>query len=199
LYIIYVREKIIRIGSVNYETITSFFVLDIIDCDNDPPCHVNATCNDIPGSYECNCSEGLTGNGTYCEGIDIFYKYNFFKSHLKGCEVFYPSIHHHVCNIIKHLIILILFKNYWYATINMIPCDSPLRFVWEFCVKFCEKRRLRAVPPFRGFRFPGKRKERRDCRQHIKKWNTRCPHNAKFPLVEIDTPVNQIWYVVIML
>jgi hypothetical protein len=26
-----------------------------------------------------------------------------------------------------------------------------------------------------------------------------CPHNAKFPLVEIDVPVNQIWYVVIML
>jgi hypothetical protein len=29
--------------------------------------------------------------------------------------------------------------------------------------------RLQAVPPFRGFRFPGTRKERRDCRQHIKK------------------------------
>jgi hypothetical protein len=43
-----------------------------------------------------------------------------------------------------------------------------------------------------GFRFPGMRKERRDCRQHIKKLNPRCPHNAKFPLVEIDTPVNQI-------
>ena len=54
------------------------------------------------------------------------------------------------------------------------------------------RHRLRAVPPFRGFRFPGMRKERRDCRQHIKKLNTRCPHNAKFPLVEIDTPVNQI-------
>jgi hypothetical protein len=59
--------------------------------------------------------------------------------------------------------------------------------------------RLRAVPHFPGFRFPGMGKERRDCRQHINKWNPRCPHNAKFPLVEIDTPVNQIWYVVIML
>jgi hypothetical protein len=40
---------------------------------------------------------------------------------------------------------------------------------------------------------------KRDCRQHIKKRNTRCPHNAKFPLVKIDMLVNQIWYVVIML
>ena len=38
----------------------------------------------------------------------------------------------------------------------------------------------------------GMRKERRDCRQQIKKQNMRCPHNAKFPLVKIDTPVNQI-------
>jgi hypothetical protein len=28
--------------------------------------------------------------------------------------------------------------------------------------------------------------------QHIKKRNARCPHNAKFPLVEIDVAVNQI-------
>ena len=31
------------------------------------------------------------------------------------------------------------------------------------------------------------------------KRNTRCSHNAKFPLVEIDVPVNHIWYVVIIL
>ena len=46
-----------------------FFVLDIVYCDGDPPCHVNATCNDIPGSYECNCFDGFTGNGTRCDGI----------------------------------------------------------------------------------------------------------------------------------
>ena len=46
--------------------------------------------------------------------------------------------------------------------------------------------RLWAAPPFRVFRFPCMRKERRDCRQHIKKRNMCCPHNAKFPLVEID-------------
>ena len=35
-------------------------------------------------------------------------------------------------------------------------------------------------------------KKRSDCRQQRKKLNTRCPHNAKFPLVEIDVSVNQI-------
>ncbi len=55
-----------------------FYVSDIIDCDEDPPCHVNATCNDIPGSYECNCSQGFTGNGTNCDGMDAFLIYQFF-------------------------------------------------------------------------------------------------------------------------
>ena len=54
--------------SGNFDT-SSLFILDIIDCDEDPPCHDNATCNDIPGSYECNCFEGFTGNGTHCDGM----------------------------------------------------------------------------------------------------------------------------------
>jgi hypothetical protein len=86
----------------------------------------------------------------------------------------------------------------WYVS-NLFP-DQPgcAPAVSQFTWKLVDTR-LRAVPPFRMFRFPGMRKERRDCRLHIKKWNTRCPHNAKFPLVEIDKPVNQIWYVLIIL
>ena len=33
--------------------------------------------------------------------------------------------------------------------------------------------------------------EQRDCRQHRKKLNVRCPHSGKFPLVEIDVSVNK--------
>jgi hypothetical protein len=85
----------------------------------------------------------------------------------------------------KPYFFLMTFFNVWYVShpifIASVKLSAPT---------ISDKiRRLRAVPPFRGFRFPGKRKERRDCRQHINKWNTRCPHNAKFPLVEIDTPV----------
>ena len=43
-----------------------------------------------------------------------------------------------------------------------------------------------------GLGFRACERRGRDCRQHIKKQNVCCPHNAKFPLVEIDTPVNQI-------
>jgi hypothetical protein len=43
--------------------------LDIIDCDGDIPCHVNASCMDIPGSYECKCLEGFTGDGSSCDGM----------------------------------------------------------------------------------------------------------------------------------
>jgi hypothetical protein len=34
-------------------------------------------------------------------------------------------------------------------------------------------------------------RERRDCRQHIKKWNMSYSHNAKFSLVEIVVSVNR--------
>jgi hypothetical protein len=84
-------------------------------------------------------------------------------------------------------------KRYYY--ISIVKVAFFLCFVGREHITW--ECRLRAVPPFRGFRFPGTRKERRDCRQHSKKWNPRCPHNGKFPLVEIDTPVNQIGYVII--
>lgn len=31
-------------------------------------CHFNATCINIPGTYECECSSGFVGNGTHCTG-----------------------------------------------------------------------------------------------------------------------------------
>ena len=36
------------------------------------PCHVNATCNNIIGSYQCKCVAGYAGNGVNCEGIQFF-------------------------------------------------------------------------------------------------------------------------------
>ena len=31
-------------------------------------CHVNATCNNTEGSYNCSCKDGFTGDGFTCEG-----------------------------------------------------------------------------------------------------------------------------------
>ncbi len=42
---------------------------DIDECaDEIDNCHDNATCNNNDGSFNCTCTSGYTGNGTYCEG-----------------------------------------------------------------------------------------------------------------------------------
>jgi hypothetical protein len=52
--------------------------------------------------------------------------------------------------------------------------------------------RLRAVPPYRGLRFPGMRKKGGTA-DNISRNEIRVAHTTKkFPLVEIDTPVNQV-------
>ena len=33
-------------------------------------CHVNATCNNTEGSYNCSCKNGFTGDGFTCKGED---------------------------------------------------------------------------------------------------------------------------------
>ena len=43
------------------------FLLDINEC-QDKPCHANAVCTDIVGSYVCQCNQGFTGHGTTCTG-----------------------------------------------------------------------------------------------------------------------------------
>ena len=43
-------------------------MLDFDECQEETDdCHVNATCTDTPGSFECTCSSGFTGNGVNCE------------------------------------------------------------------------------------------------------------------------------------
>ena len=37
--------------------------LDINECEDPSVCHVNATCDNTPGSYTCTCEPGLSGDG----------------------------------------------------------------------------------------------------------------------------------------
>ena len=47
-----------------------FFFLDLDKCkDKTHQCDVNANCTNIPGSYNCTCRPGYTGNGSICKGI----------------------------------------------------------------------------------------------------------------------------------
>ena len=40
---------------------------DIDECELDiDNCHVNATCTDVIGSFECECNSGFEGNGVNC-------------------------------------------------------------------------------------------------------------------------------------
>ena len=44
--------------------------LDVNECeDGTHDCHNNANCTNIPGSFNCSCKKGYTGNGSLCSGI----------------------------------------------------------------------------------------------------------------------------------
>ena len=46
------------------------YILSFVDYDECllSPCHRNASCNNTPGSFECQCDSGWTGDGFTCEG-----------------------------------------------------------------------------------------------------------------------------------
>ena len=54
-----------------------FFILDIDECTTTDPslkhnCHANASCHNVPGSFDCVCDEGYTGDGTDCVGKQFY-------------------------------------------------------------------------------------------------------------------------------
>ena len=44
------------------------YFLDTNECLENSPCHRNATCNNIEGSYMCMCDTGYNGDGFTCNG-----------------------------------------------------------------------------------------------------------------------------------
>ena len=50
-----------------YYNLNFIFLLDINECLTNP-CHVNASCTDNEGSFDCQCRNGFAGNGITCLG-----------------------------------------------------------------------------------------------------------------------------------
>ncbi|KXJ26046.1 Uromodulin [Exaiptasia diaphana] len=44
--------------------------IDINECAQSGICHVNATCTNMPGKYNCTCKLGFQGDGNQCKDID---------------------------------------------------------------------------------------------------------------------------------
>ena len=52
-------------------------VSDINECDvNTHNCSNNAECFNTNGSFVCNCSDGFSGNGIICEGMQTILLYS---------------------------------------------------------------------------------------------------------------------------
>ena len=48
----------------------SFICADIDECAmSDDLCDMNATCSNVPGSFQCSCNTGFTGSGTTCSEL----------------------------------------------------------------------------------------------------------------------------------
>lgn len=59
--------EIVHKNFQHYKESYTFPLLDINECLNNP-CHSNGMCTNIPGSFQCSCQVGFTGDGFFCGG-----------------------------------------------------------------------------------------------------------------------------------
>lgn len=68
-------------------------VSDVNECDTkEDECHKEAICNNIPGSYDCICKSGFTGNGKSCEGQYGHLYYYFLLRNIILCAFLKTSM-----------------------------------------------------------------------------------------------------------
>ena len=61
------EDMIVSFLRIFYKIVFFKIYLDINEC-NETPCHSNANCENVPGTFNCICRSGFTGNGTICVG-----------------------------------------------------------------------------------------------------------------------------------
>ena len=70
-----INSDLTHIGIVILSFLTFLFVYSLFTPDIDEcavessECDVNAECVNVPGSFNCTCKAGFTGNGTMCKGL----------------------------------------------------------------------------------------------------------------------------------
>ena len=65
----YLSNILFQIFSSKYSLLNIHYI-DINECDASP-CHVFASCTNQPGTYQCACNVGFSGNGFNCAGMSL--------------------------------------------------------------------------------------------------------------------------------
>ena len=50
-------------------------------------CHIDANCTNTDGGFECECYDGFSGNGTYCEDVNECSDPSLNQCHQLGCPL----------------------------------------------------------------------------------------------------------------
>ena len=77
-------EWLVRVSADSYLLyffkILLLYYSDINECVSVRPCDSNATCIDTPGSFNCTCNGGFTGNGMTCQSNNSFVPFQFTRT-----------------------------------------------------------------------------------------------------------------------
>ena len=66
------KRRCINIGiSISINNVITFIIDYVDECTQLSPCHSDATCQNVVGSYTCTCKTGYVGNGIVCSGTII--------------------------------------------------------------------------------------------------------------------------------
>ena len=83
-----------------------FFFADINECEaGKHNCHVNASCKNTEGSFECTCKPGYTGNGVECTGennTSVFFIMSLFLINSIYQAIYLAKFSHKVvCSLVS--------------------------------------------------------------------------------------------------
>ncbi|CAB4021859.1 von Willebrand factor-like, partial [Paramuricea clavata] len=69
---IYLKTSLEHLGNITLSNTIGDIVIghDVDECCVGTYCHLNSTCSNSLGSFNCSCNDGLCGNGTHCDDVD---------------------------------------------------------------------------------------------------------------------------------